>query len=89
MNTKTLYLRGFTISLQKGTNDTSYRIVYRLLTAVWIMVGLAYVACLITHGSSVYTDLTTRAESKIEEKKGKHKGETEDKDEDKGEVRNL
>ncbi|XP_060078929.1 potassium channel subfamily K member 2-like [Ylistrum balloti] len=56
-----------------GTQDSGYRIAYRLLTLIWITVGLAYVASIISQAQTAYSEMTEKAESKMN-KKNKEEG---------------
>ncbi|KAL5022352.1 hypothetical protein ScPMuIL_001507 [Solemya velum] len=48
-----------------GQEDKSYRIPYKLVFAVWIVFGLAWVAVLIGEGSSYYKDQSEKVEQRV------------------------
>lgn len=53
-----------------GTEEVDFRIGYRLLTLIWIVLGLAYIASLISQAQAEYTKIAEKADSKIEKKTG-------------------
>ncbi|XP_021351540.1 potassium channel subfamily K member 2-like isoform X2 [Mizuhopecten yessoensis] len=60
-----------------GTQDATYRLAYRLLTLIWIMLGLAYVAALISQAQAMYTQVTDKIDTKVQkddDKKTNHEG---------------
>ncbi|XP_033736331.1 potassium channel subfamily K member 2-like [Pecten maximus] len=57
-----------------GTENAAYRLAYRLLTLVWICIGLAYIASLISQAQAEYTKIAEKADSEITKKKEKKNG---------------
>ncbi|KAK3093896.1 hypothetical protein FSP39_021568 [Pinctada imbricata] len=52
-----------------GTSDSDYRIPYRLLTAIWLVLGLSWVALLISDVQNKYTGAFDKSKEKEEEDK--------------------
>lgn len=58
-----------------GTSDNDYRALYKLLSSVWILLGLASVAMLLSNITDLYTRIAPKSKSDDEEKDEKEKDE--------------
>lgn len=58
-----------------GTSDNDYRALYKLLSSVWILLGLASVAMLLSNITDLYKRIAPKSKSDDEEKDEKEKNE--------------
>lgn len=58
-----------------GTSDNDYRALYKLLSSVWILLGLASVAMLLSNITDLYKRIAPESKTDDEEKDEKEKNE--------------
>lgn len=58
-----------------GTSDNDYRALYKLLSSVWILLGLASVAMLLSNITDLYKRIAPESKTDDEEKDEKEKDE--------------
>lgn len=58
-----------------GTSDNDYRALYKLLSSVWILLGLASVAMLLSNITDLYKRIAPKSKTDDEKKDEKEKNE--------------
>lgn len=76
MNWKLIYIQLTSdVFFPPGTSDNDYRALYKLLSSVWILLGLASVAMLLSNITDLYKRIAPESKTDDEEKDEKEKDE--------------
>lgn len=75
MNWKLIYIQLTSCFFSPGTSDNDYRALYKLLSSVWILLGLASVAMLLSNITDLYKRIAPESKTDDEEKDEKEKNE--------------
>lgn len=76
MNWKLIYIQLTSdVFFFQGTSDNDYRALYKLLSSVWILLGLASVAMLLSNITDLYKRIAPESKTDDEEKDEKEKNE--------------
>lgn len=74
-NWKLTYIQLTSDVFPPGTSDNDYRALYKLLSSVWILLGLASVAMLLSNITDLYKRIAPESKTDDEEKDEKEKDE--------------